>query len=177
MSAGSAIARGRVAADRGPRAPSNPALAIIEKIRSQRSVFICVEGRSMWPAIRPRDIVFVRRAEMNQVSAGQIVAFARENRVIVHRVMSRTTKSATNGSEAFLLTKGDTLDGADFPVSREEFLGRVTRIHRGRRHIDLESVLHQSSGRIVALFSPFSRSFYAPLRWAYALRRNFSTRP
>jgi signal peptidase I len=175
MSAGAAIARSRLFADGDRVAPANPALAIIEKFRSQRSVFICVEGRSMWPSIRPRDIVFVQRAQMNQVSAGHIVAFAREDRVIIHRVLSKMQKSGTSNREEVLLTKGDALDGADFPVSSEELLGRVTRIHRGSRHIDLESLIHQSAGKLVALASPFSRFLYSPARHLQEFRRLFST--
>lgn len=173
MSASAAIARGKSSESREGDAPASPALAIIEKIRSQRSVFICVVGRSMWPSIRPRDIVFVRRAEMDHVSPGQIVAFARENRVIIHRVLSRAQKSSRHGRGVILLTKGDALDGVDFPVSGEEFLGKVTRIHRGRRHIDLESVMHRSIGRIVALVSPLSRLLYVPLRRLPGLRNIF----
>lgn len=171
MGAGAAIARSSVPCGPEGEAPANPALAIIEKFRTQKSVFICVEGRSMWPFIRPRDIVFVQRAEMNQVSAGHIVAFARENRVIIHRVLSRMQKSGPGDREEALLTKGDALNGADFPVSRQEFLGRVTRIHRGSRHIDLESMMHQSFGRFVALLSPFSRFVSAPVRGARSLQR------
>jgi signal peptidase I len=173
MSAGAAIARSSDSAGREREAPADPALAIIEKFRLQKSVFICAEGRSMWPSIRPRDIVFVQRAGMNQVCAGHIVAFARENRVIIHRVLSRMQESGAGDREEVLLTKGDALDGADFPVSREEFLGRVTRIHRGRRHIDLESMMRQCLGRFVALLSPFSRFFYNPLRCLRDFHRTF----
>lgn len=118
----------------------------------------------MWPSIRPRDIVFIQRADINRIFPGQIVAFARENRVIIHRVLSKTQKLRGDTPELCLITKGDALDGADFPVAREEFLGRVTRIHRGRRHIDLESTTRQAFGRIAASISPWSRLLFGSVR-------------
>jgi hypothetical protein len=63
-----------------------------------------------------------------------------------------------------LITKGDALDRKDVPVSVEEFLGRVTRVHRGQRHIDLETLGRLILGRFLAFVSPASVLVYGPLR-------------
>lgn len=173
MNAAAAIARPKDSVCVEQDSPANPAAAIIEKFRLQRSVFLCVEGHSMWPSIRPRDIVFVQRAEIDHISAGQIVAFARENRVIIHRVLSKTQKQQGKAEEIFLVTKGDALDASDFPVSSDELLGAVTRIHRDRRHIDLESIRCRLMGKLIAQISPFSRVAYTPARLLRAIHRIF----
>jgi signal peptidase I len=118
----------------------------------------------MFPWIRSGDFVFVRRSDFSSASVGQVILYERDQRLFVHRVIRRLQKESAGRSGSFLITKGDALDGKDAPVSEEEFLGRVTRVHRGKRHIDLEFLGRILIGRFLALVSPASFLFYRPLR-------------
>ncbi|HTV60223.1 MAG TPA: signal peptidase I [Verrucomicrobiae bacterium] len=142
---------------------SDPARAIIQKLRAGKAACVCVTGGSMWPAIRSGDIVFVKSAATTQVSVGQVAVFEREGRVFVHRIVARSDAAGRKANGSYLLTKGDTLRGTDLPVSSHEFLGRVVRLHRGRRHIDMESLFHRATGRVAAFLSPVSRIVYESL--------------
>ncbi|MGB8543199.1 MAG: signal peptidase I [Candidatus Acidiferrales bacterium] len=139
---------------------------ISRKIRAQGSLCLRVLGGSMTPWIRSGDLVFIKRFDFERVSVGDVILFEREGRFFVHRMIGHAQSIFAGEKVRRLITKGDALDGLDAPVSTEEFLGRATRVHRGRRHIDLESFSRIVFGRMVARFSRISPLFYRPLRFA-----------
>lgn len=149
--------------------PADSASEISRKIRSQGSLCLRVLGGSMTPWIRSGDLVFIKRFDFVSLSVGQVILFERDGRFFVHRVIGRV-QAASGGKDAPLrITKGDALDGNDAPISAAEFLGRATRIHRGHRHVDLESFSQLLLGRLLGRFSPMSRLIYRPLRFGKRL--------
>jgi signal peptidase I len=136
------------------------AAAIARRIRTRGSACVRVFGASMFPWIRSGDLVFVRRCDFVRVRSGQVIAFEREGRLIVHRVL----RAASAPAPGAIIAKGDSLDHADAPVQCAEFLGRVTRLHRRRRHVDMESLAQTLFGRCVACLSPASFLVFRPLR-------------
>ena len=86
-----------------------------------------VSGTSMAPTLCPDELVFVEKTGMAEILPGEIVVFARNGRLIVHRVVTKIQ----NGGESYLVTRGDRARKSDPPVSRSEFVGRVTHIERG----------------------------------------------
>jgi signal peptidase I len=169
MSASSAVSPARIEPKRLAVPPSAPrANYISEKVRKNGSACFRVLGQSMFPWIRSGDFVFVRRCAFDAASVGEVILYERDRRLFVHRVIRRVTNGSTGRSGSLLVTKGDALDGKDAPVSEAEFLGRITRIHRGRRHVDLEFLGRTLLGKFLALVSPASFLLYAPLR---ALKR------
>jgi len=135
-------------------------MGIERQVREHGSVCLRVQGMSMFPWIRPGDHVFVRRSEFLAAQPGDVVLFAQNGHYFVHRVLRR---GKTCGHAA-LLTKGDALDGSDAPVLEEHFLGCAIRVHRRRRHIDLQSLGYVVLGRLIARLSPVSSLLYKPLR-------------
>lgn len=170
MSAASAVSPVRVGQSRNTPATGSHALAntLGSKIRTQGSACIRVMTGNMSPWIRSGDQVFVRRWDIERISAGDVVLFERNEEFFVHRVLRRDR--AMNG-ESLLVTKGDALDAQDGIVSSAEFLGRATRIHRKNRHIDIESLGQTILSRILARASAFTFVLYAPVRLAASLFR------
>ena len=146
--------------------PTESGSEIARKICSQGSVCLRVLGGSMTPWIRSGDLVFIKRFDFERVSTGDVILFERADRFFVHRIIGRRRFMPGGKEQARLVTKGDALDGVDAPVSAEEFLGRAIRIHRGHRHIDLESFTHVILGRVLAQFSRTSPLLYRPIRFA-----------
>jgi signal peptidase I len=94
-------------------------------VRSVGRLRLAVVGSSMLPAIRPRDLLLVRRCGVQSTRVGDVVLFTRDSRLFAHRVIS------SDGSR--LVTRGDALDMADAPIGGAELLGRVERVvRRGR---------------------------------------------
>jgi signal peptidase I len=165
MSPSTAIAPARIESELGAPSQTRPRVNPIgAKIRTNGSACFRVLGTSMFPWVRSGDFVFVRRSDFATASVGEVVLFEREQRLFVHRVLRHATDKSAGQTRPLLITKGDALDRKDAPISMEEFLGRVTRVHRGQRHIDLETLGRLILGRFLALVSPASFLVYGPLR-------------
>jgi hypothetical protein len=95
-----------------------------ELIQRTGQARIRARGTSMAPTFWPGDELILELIP-GQIFAGDIVAFARDDRLFVHRVIA--VKSTT------LITQGDYLTLADPPVEQTEVLGVVTAVwQRGK---------------------------------------------
>jgi signal peptidase I len=126
---------------------------------------VCVSGSSMLPSIRPGDILLLQRTELSEAAPGDIVLFAREDRLFAHRVISQDCKYGIS----CLVTCGDSLDKNDPPVFADELLGRVTSILRGQSQIHFRFTLPR---RLISIF--FRRSQFLTRCWLWLLAQQRS---
>ncbi len=143
------------------------AARIAQALQSRGRLSLRVQGTSMLPWVRPGDIAMVRQISIENVRCGDIVMFRRENRLFVHRAVKK--RGSPDGME--LLSKGDahpTLDGA---VREQELLGRVVRIYRDCRRIDLDTPGQLALGLFISQLSLRSRFWYPLARFAAILTR------
>src|ERR1035438_8600472 len=98
----------------------------IDVLRSLGEARLAVSGSSMLPSIWPGDILEIHWVAAADISKGDIVVFARENRLIVHRVLRMTRE----GEHLTINTRGDRSARVDAPLSVNELLGRVQTIDR-----------------------------------------------
>ena len=118
----------------------------------------------MFPWFRAGDLVFIRRCDFESVSVGDVILFEQGGELLIHRVIRRIPVVTASGSESFLVTKGDAAIVEDSPVAAKQFLGRAIRVHRRKRHIDLESLERKMIARILAHLSDFAPVAIWPLR-------------
>lgn len=121
-----------------------------------------VSGTSMAPAIRPGDLLSVRGAKLEEISPGEIVVFAREGRLIAHRLVAKTESTG----ESYLVTRGDRTRRNDSPVSSGELVGRVTSIERGGSPVHAGTRLSMTQQAICRLLRFSDRATYLYLRLA-----------
>jgi signal peptidase I len=139
-----------------------------EIVRTFGEVRLRVFGTSMVPSILPGDLISVQRAGVSEISIGEIVLYAREERLFAHRVVGAALVSDSGGLqveptpvsgglhaslEAFsvkveptpvqerLITRGDRLRYDDPAISSAELVGRVISVERKGAKIDF-SVWH-----------------------------------
>jgi hypothetical protein len=145
-------------------ARENASMAVVEEVvRSNGEVRLRGLGTSMAPAMLPGDLVSIRRARLHEISLGEVVLFAQNGRLFVHRVVGRNEVSAAvNPEKPRLITRGDRLHHDDPPVSSRELLGRVVSIERDSRNIELAP--HGSNGRFARLLRASDRATYLYLR-------------
>jgi signal peptidase I len=116
----------------------------------------------MMPAIRPGDLISVERAGVSEIFPGDIVVFAREGRLIAHRVVARTARPG----EGYLVTRGDRTRRNDALVSSVELIGRVSHIERGRSRVRARARLNVAEQLICRVLRFSDRATYLYIRLA-----------
>jgi len=140
-----------------------------EVVSSSGSLRLCVTGWSMLPSVWPGDTLIVERIHGDAVCPGDIVLFRRDRRLFAHRVI------ASPAGVASILTRGDSMPGADPPVLKNDLLGRVSFIQRDGKLIQPARRLRFSQLAIAALMqhSDFAARVLVGFR---GLRRTIRTR-
>jgi signal peptidase I len=95
-------------------------------LRNGEQARLSVLGTSMLPTIWPRDMVSISKIEYGDIAAGDIIAIARADKILIHRVI---------GKRHGWVTRGDSASQADSPINATELLGKVISIQRGSRKI------------------------------------------
>ena len=130
-------------------------------------VSLRVQGTSMLPWVRPGDIANIRGVSADAIRCGDVVLFRRGNRLFVHRIIE---KSGAVGAAQFR-AKGDAHPTCDGLVEQQELLGRVVRIFRGGRRIDLDTPGQIALGMLISQLSLRSRFWYPLARLAAIITR------
>lgn len=127
---------------------------ILELLRSGETVRFHVRGNSMWPIIPSRSRVEVRPSEAADIKVGQIAAFERHGRVVVHRVRGVTAECVEFA--------GDALEKGDGSIPRERVLGRAHVLRRRPLELRLPKPRH-----LRILVRALSRRFTLASRFAF----------
>jgi signal peptidase I len=164
----------RVAA--GPRADfpqlggerrKGDAARIAEVLRTNGRIALRVHGTSMLPWVKPADVALIRQTAGDSVRFGDVVLFRRGERLFVHRIVQ---KRGPLGGEQFIV-KGDAHPTADGELGPEEVLGRVVRIYRGGKRIDLDAPGQLAKGLLIAELSLWSKVWYPAVKVAAVTTR------
>jgi len=135
---------------------ANDALRIAEALNQHGRISLCVHGTSMQPWMRPKDIALIRQISIENVRCGDVVLFRRENHLLVHRIVEK--RGSLNAAQLF--SKGDAHPTSDGVVQEQELLGRVMRICRNGRRIDLDAPRQLALGLFISQLSLHSRFWY-----------------
>lgn len=106
----------------------------------------------MLPAIRPGDVLTIRRHHPEELHPGQVVLYSHNGRLTAHRVLS-----VFGG---LLLTQGDSLPTMDLPVQAHEVVGRVVSIERNGRKLSPEQSFLQSMAAALIRRSEWCKRLY-----------------
>lgn len=120
-------------------------------------------GTSMMPAIFPGDLISVQKAEVCEISRGEIVLWTRDGRLFIHRVAAHAGDSV----RPLLITRGDRLGYNDPPVSSAELLGRVISVERNGEELGNVRALQAGRSRALArIFRASDRATHLYVRLA-----------
>jgi signal peptidase I len=129
-----------------------------ELVRKFGAARLRVLGSSMVPALRPGDILTVRRAAPGDISVGQLVVFSAGPQLITHRVAA----VAGDPGERRWITRGDRALCDDPAVLPENLIAVVESVSRRAGHGDRE-----------VQFAPRARlTWFEKMLLALALRRS-----
>ena len=118
---------------------------VAARLRAGHSTSLRVSGRSMYPFLAPGQEVLLEPCASVAFRPGELIAFARAGRVILHRVLS------VHPDTSQVIEKGDNVRQASV-VEKHEILGRAAAV-LGRRPVDLTQSRYVLAGRWLARLS------------------------
>lgn len=95
-----------------------------DELRQGRDVRIKAFGMSMYPVIKSGQEIQISFIDMQSVVSGMLIAFQRQNHVVVHRVID--TDFIEKGQ---IYCQGDANFYQDEPISANNFLGFVSLLN------------------------------------------------
>jgi Peptidase S24-like len=143
------------------------ALRIASALKRRGRISLRVHGTSMQPWVRPKDIALIRKISLENVRCGDVVLFRRENHLFVHRIVEK--RGSLNAAQLF--SKGDAHPTSDGMVQEQELLGRVVRIYRHGRRIDLDAPRQLALGLFISQLSLHSRFWYPLAKFVAVVTR------
>ena len=106
---------------------SNVGVSLLEE---GKSITVSAWGYSMFPTIRPGDIITITPfTKDHDLKPGMVVAKKRSSGLVVHRV----THVVLIDGERVITTRGDSSLRHDDPFGEEEIAGVITEVKRGSR--------------------------------------------
>lgn len=148
---------------------SGVACLVAESVRMCGGIRLPAVGTSMVPAIHPGDVLSVQPVNPTEVSLGDIVVYAREQVLVVHRIV----RTSAGSSEPCLVTRGDRLLRDDNVILPGELLGRVAFIERKNRHVSIHPFLNRAERVLCLVLRRSGRATYLFLRANALWRRLF----
>jgi signal peptidase I len=143
---------------------------VAESVRVFGAIRLPAVGTSMVPAIQPGDVLTVQPVEGRNLSCGDIVVYARNQMLVVHRIVGTSADSR----QLSLITRGDRLLRDDGPISLGDLIGQVTRIERQHRHVKLRPSSNKAEQALGAILRRSERATLLFLRAKELLSSLFS---
>ncbi len=139
-----------------------------EILLSSGSVQLRAQGYSMFPTVRPGDVLIVERVSLQQVKVGDVVVMSRSSGLLSHRVIS----IGRDAESALLITRGDTSVVDDLPVRESHLLGRIGYVIRKGKLISVPSRLSAIDNVAARVF----RYSFPAVRGVMEMRRRWQKR-
>ncbi len=139
--------------------------------RTNRQAWWPFTGASMLPRIKEGDKLLVQHGSY-RIRSGDVVVFRAAGELVAHRVLSIKRYS----DKKIYLMKGDNRRTFDAPVPESSVVGRVMRIKRGEKSIDLERSHARFLNLAFAAFSYATGCLYKLARIRHLLSQSKKSR-
>jgi hypothetical protein len=87
-------------------------------LQNGQEITITANGWSMFPCLRPSDVVKIHPTPFSELKFGDIIAFQRKKQLIVHRYVSQNT------------SQGDSCLRTDEPITEANYIGKISAFQR-----------------------------------------------
>ncbi len=128
----------------------------VELLAAGHTLTVHVRGYSMFPWLRPGDLIRVEPVDATSLRPGDVILFRAGGVAITHRLL--------RWKDGRLITKGDAAPCPDRPLSPVEVAGRVIEVRRGDRVWRLDRGWHRMLAPALAAISPWTPPLYAAMR-------------
>ena len=107
-------------------------------------------GYSMWPFLKGREKLIVKRISLDNLATGDLILYRQEEKLVCHRLI----KKAKDSQKWVLYVRGDNAMSSPEILSEEAFKGKVIGILDKNRMIRLDTFWTKSIGRMLIVFGP-----------------------
>lgn len=101
---------------------SDPNIHLIEMVQTAlkngQEITIAANGWSMFPCLRPSDVVKIHPTSFSDLIFGDIIAFQRKQQLVVHRYIGQNT------------SQGDACLRTDEPITEVNYIGKIIAFQR-----------------------------------------------
>ncbi len=105
-----------------------------ELLHSNQDVALKVGGGSMFPCLKPGDIITIKKLPSKELVSGDIIVFKQEKKWIAHRILRI---ELLDDSKLMFIAKGDTCKTEDAPLKEDDVVGKVVSYNRQGKTIIL----------------------------------------
>lgn len=133
---------------------------LAESLRLHGSLRLPAVGTSMVPTIQPGDMLTIQPLNSHEIALGDLVVYAKEHTLVVHRVV----RTACSSGETRLVTRGDRLLRDDAPILPADLLGRVARIERKNRRVNVRAFSNLAERALCLILRRSEHATYLFLR-------------
>ena len=130
-------------------------------LKSGSALRVKVTGRSMTPFLRGGEILTLKKADCSSLKRGDLILF---RNTAGYPILHRIVQTIREKSRAIAFqTKGDALIAFDDPVQENEILGKVCRIEKGPRSINMETRIQGRLNYVIAVAGLLKSRFSSAL--------------
>jgi len=108
-------------------------------------------GFSMWPFLKAGSKLFVKKAPIEKLKAGDIILYRKNNQVVCHRLIK---KDARNG-KCFFYARGDNALSLSEPLPESAYVGKGVAILKKGKIVSLCSFRRRFLNRIIIVIAPY----------------------
>jgi len=109
-------------------------------------LFVQARGFSMWPFMDGKEKLVAKKVSLEELKAGDLLLYRLDSRLLCHRLVKKK-----NG---LLFLRPDASFSLAEAISEADCLGKVIRIIKGKRIVNLEAKVYNFINRLILLFAP-----------------------
>ncbi|MFC1674573.1 S24/S26 family peptidase [Candidatus Omnitrophota bacterium] len=121
--------------------------------QAQDLSFFEARGFSMWPFLKERDKLLVKKTPLSRLEVGDLVLHRSNSSLVCHRLVR---KSKSNG-QCSIYTRGDASWSQPEAINQERVLGKVIGVMKENRIAYVDGVGQRLINRIILLILPLWR--------------------
>lgn len=126
----------------------NDTIKMLEQVGNL--LFFETRGFSMWPFLKGKDKLIVKRTSISELEVGDLVLYKPGNQLVCHRLV----KKAKTNDKYTIYTRGDTSWGPAELIKEEKFLGKVIGVVKKNKVTYIDGLRQRFINRIILLILP-----------------------
>lgn len=118
---------------------------------SQDLIFIEATGFSMWPFLRAKDKLVIKKVQIKELKIGDLILYHLNNQKICHRIVEKIISK----DKYLIYARGDNNSKPGTQITADMLIGKGIGIIRNGRITNLSGSWPKLINRLIALLAPY----------------------